>query len=56
MFSLSPLGVPEEDIDAVGLENRAFIEAEIDVTRDIISKERILSNRNNILQSTGRVS
>lgn len=47
-------GVPEEEIDAVGLENRAFIEAEIDVTRDIISKERILSNRNNILQSTGR--
>ena len=47
-------GVPEEEIEAVALENRAFIESEIDVTRDIISKERILRNRNNILQSVGR--
>ena len=47
-------GVPEEEIEAVSLENRAFIESEIDVTRDIISKERILRNRNNILQSVGR--
>jgi len=49
-------GVPEEDMDTVALENRAFIDSEIDVTRDIISKERILRNRNNILQSVGRVS
>ena len=47
-------GVPEEDMEAVSLENRAFIESEIDVTRDIISKERVLRNRNNILQSIGR--
>lgn len=47
-------GVPEEEIEAVSLENRAFIESEIDVTRDIISKERVLRNRNNILQSVGR--
>ena len=47
-------GVPEEEMETVSMENRAFIESEIDVTRDIISKERILRNRNNILQSVGR--
>ena len=49
-------GVPDEELDSVGLESRAFIDSEIDVTRDIISKERVLRNRNNILQSVGRVS
>lgn len=32
-----------------------FVDAEVDVTRDIVSRERLLRTRSNVLQSSGKV-
>ena len=37
------------------LEQRSFIDAEVDVTRDIVSRERQWRTRTTILQSVGKV-
>jgi len=37
------------------LEQRSFIDAEVDVTRDIVSRERQWRTRTTILQSIGKV-
>ena len=37
------------------LEQRSFIDAEVDVTRDIISRERQWRTRTTVLQSSGKV-
>lgn len=37
------------------LEQRSFIDAEVDVTRDIVSRERQWRTRTTILQSGGKV-
>lgn len=36
-------------------EQRSFVDAEVDVTRDIVSRERLLRTRTSILQSSGKV-
>ena len=41
--------------DELMLEQRSFIDAEVDVTRDIVSRERQWRTRTTILQSGGKV-
>uniref|UniRef100_A0A674EK17 Cell division cycle 73, Paf1/RNA polymerase II complex component, homolog (S. cerevisiae) n=1 Tax=Salmo trutta TaxID=8032 RepID=A0A674EK17_SALTR len=41
----------DEDIT---LKQRSFVDAEVDVTRDIVSRERVWRTRTTILQSTGK--
>jgi len=36
-------------------EQRSFVDAEVDVTRDIVSRERLSRTRTSILQSSGKV-
>ncbi len=46
----------DDEVGAGMLEQRSFIDAEVDVTRDIVSRERQWRTRTTILQSTGKVS
>lgn len=41
--------------DDITLKQRSFVDAEVDVTRDIVSRERVWRTRTTILQSTGKV-
>lgn len=41
---------------APGPSEKSFVDAEMDVTRDIVSRERLWRTRTSILQSTGKVS
>lgn len=41
--------------DDIPLKQRSFVDAEVDVTRDIVSRERVWRTRTTILQSTGKV-
>ena len=50
----SAITTAEEDTPLPVPESRTFLDSQIDVTRDIVSKERSLRNRNNVLQSVGR--
>lgn len=45
----------DDDIQAGALEQRSFVDAEVDVTRDIVSRERHWRTRTTILQSMGKV-
>lgn len=45
----------DDDIQAGALEQRSFVDAEVDVTRDIVSRERHWRTRTTILQSLGKV-
>uniref|UniRef100_A0A673AG18 Parafibromin n=1 Tax=Sphaeramia orbicularis TaxID=375764 RepID=A0A673AG18_9TELE len=40
--------------DDITLKQRSFVDAEVDVTRDIVSRERVWRTRTTILQSTGK--
>lgn len=42
------------DGDITALKQRSFVDAEVDVTRDIVSRERVWRTRTTILQSTGK--
>uniref|UniRef100_A0A8D1N2Z6 Parafibromin n=1 Tax=Sus scrofa TaxID=9823 RepID=A0A8D1N2Z6_PIG len=42
------------DDDITALKQRSFVDAEVDVTRDIVSRERVWRTRTTILQSTGK--
>ncbi|KAK7094725.1 parafibromin-like [Littorina saxatilis] len=44
----------DDDIQAGALEQRSFVDAEVDVTRDIVSRERHWRTRTTILQSLGK--
>uniref|UniRef100_A0A8B9PWT3 Cell division cycle 73 n=1 Tax=Apteryx owenii TaxID=8824 RepID=A0A8B9PWT3_APTOW len=44
------------DDDITALKQRSFVDAEVDVTRDIVSRERVWRTRTTILQSTGKES
>lgn len=44
----------DDDIQAGALEQRSFVDAEVDVTRDIVSRERHWRTRTTILQSAGK--
>jgi len=45
-----------DDVLEVGaVEQRSFVDAEVDVTRDIVSRERHWRTRTTILQSIGKV-
>lgn len=44
------------DDDITALKQRSFVDAEVDVTRDIVSRERVWRTRTTILQSTGKAS
>lgn len=44
------------DDDITALKQRSFVDAEVDVTRDIVSRERVWRTRTTILQSTGKVT
>lgn len=44
------------DDDITALKQRSFVDAEVDVTRDIVSRERVWRTRTTILQSTGKVN
>ncbi|KAJ8299987.1 hypothetical protein KUTeg_021506 [Tegillarca granosa] len=44
----------DEDIQIGALEQRSFVDAEVDVTRDIVSRERLWRTRTTILQSNGK--
>ncbi|XP_033642899.1 parafibromin-like isoform X1 [Asterias rubens] len=46
--------VDDDDLGTGILEQRSFIDAEVDVTRDIMSRERLWRTRASILQSTGK--
>lgn len=46
----------DDDIQLGALEQRSFVDAEVDVTRDIVSRERHWRTRTTILQSIGKVS
>lgn len=46
----------DDDIQPGALEQRSFVDAELDVTRDIVSRERLLRTRTTVLQSNGKVS
>uniref|UniRef100_A0AAY5F2H9 Parafibromin n=1 Tax=Electrophorus electricus TaxID=8005 RepID=A0AAY5F2H9_ELEEL len=41
--------------DDITLKQRSFVDAEMDVTRDIVSRERVWRTRTTILQSSGKV-
>lgn len=41
--------------DDITVKQRSFVDAEVDVTRDIVSRERVWRTRTTILQSTGKV-
>ena len=45
----------DDDMQAGALEQRSFVDAEVDVTRDIVSRERHWRTRTTILQSLGKV-
>lgn len=45
----------DDDLGVGLLEQRSFVDAEVDVTRDIISRERLWRTRTTILQSSGKV-
>ncbi len=45
----------DDQVGAETLEQRIFIDAEVDVTRDIVSRERQWRTRTTILQSVGKV-
>uniref|UniRef100_A0A672SZL6 Parafibromin n=1 Tax=Sinocyclocheilus grahami TaxID=75366 RepID=A0A672SZL6_SINGR len=42
--------------DDITQKQRSFVDAEVDVTRDIVSRERVWRTRTTILQSSGKVS
>ncbi|MBN3307149.1 CDC73 protein, partial [Amia calva] len=42
------------DDDITALKQRSFVDAEVDVTRDIVSRERVWRTRTTILQSSGK--
>ncbi|XP_041369422.1 parafibromin-like [Gigantopelta aegis] len=44
----------DDDIQPGQLEQRSFVDAEVDVTRDIVSRERLWRTRTTILQSVGK--
>jgi len=45
----------DDDIQPGALEQSSFVDAEVDVTRDIVSRERLWRTRTTILQSNGKV-
>ena len=47
--------VDDDDLGTGILEQRSFIDAEVDVTRDIMSRERLWRTRHSVLRSTGKV-
>ncbi|XP_050389977.1 parafibromin [Patella vulgata] len=44
----------DDDVQPGALEQRSFVDAEVDVTRDIVSRERLWRTRTTILQSAGK--
>ncbi|XP_071097734.1 parafibromin-like [Haliotis cracherodii] len=44
----------DDDIQVGALEQRSFVDAEVDVTRDIVNRERLWRTRTTILQSAGK--
>ncbi|EDO35837.1 predicted protein [Nematostella vectensis] len=44
----------DDELEPEILEQRSFVDAEMDVTRDIVSRERLLRTRSSVLQSTGK--
>ena len=45
----------DDELGTGMLEQRSFIDAEVDVTRDIVSRERQWRTRTTVLQSIGKV-
>ena len=45
----------DDDTQPGALEQSSFVDAEVDVTRDIVSRERLWRTRTTILQSNGKV-
>jgi parafibromin len=52
----SMIKADDMDLGSGMTEQRSFVDAEVDVTRDIVSRERQWRTRTTILQSTGKVS
>ncbi len=48
--------VDDDDLGTGSLEQRSYIDAEVDVTRDIMSRERLWRTRHSVLRSTGKVN
>jgi parafibromin len=46
----------DDVLDVGAVEQRSFVDAEVDVTRDIVSRERQWRTRTTILQSVGKVT
>ncbi|XP_005088839.1 parafibromin [Aplysia californica] len=44
----------DDDLQAGTMEQRTFVDAEVDVTRDIVSRERLWRTRTTVLQSVGK--
>lgn len=53
--SLWSLDTLYSDFPLLLQEQRFFVDAEVDVTRDIVSRERPLRTRTSVLQSSGKV-
>jgi parafibromin len=51
----SMIKVDDADIQPGPLEHSSFVDAEVDVTRDIVSRERLWRTRTTILQSNAKV-
>ena len=45
----------DDNLGGSVIEQRSFVDAEVDVTRDIVSRERMSRTRTSILQSAGKV-
>jgi len=46
----------DDPLEASVAEQRSFVDAEVDLTRDIVSRERQWRTRTTILESSGRVN
>ncbi|XP_031574369.1 parafibromin-like [Actinia tenebrosa] len=44
----------DDELEPDLLKQRSFVDAEVDVTRDIVSRERLLRTRTSVLQSSGK--
>lgn len=47
--------IADDDLRSGATEQRSFVDAELDVTRDILSKERLWRTRTSVLQSNGKL-
>ena len=55
ILALRRTKIKGDDDLQVDVQQRTFVDAEVDVTRDIVSRERLWRTRTSVLQSVGKV-